>query len=237
MNLHEDASRAGGRRSSLASTATTGSSASRRSAASKILFIAQTWLIYDLTGSPLYLALGGPGDRDTRHRLQPLWRRHGRPRSTSGGCFRDPGVHDRHCRWRSWCSALTGAVAALACARRRLPHRLRPGFQQPGPPGDLSPARAARGPDQRRQPQLDVWQGTRILAPAAGGVLIAVAGVSVTFLVCALGYLPFALFVRTLNIERQPSPKGDRSWARSSRGRGTSSSNPLFAALDRPYLL
>ena len=41
------------------------------------------------------------------------------------------------------------------------------------------------------------WHGTRVIAPAIGGLLIAFAGVAVTFLFCTLGNLIFALVANT----------------------------------------
>ena len=50
------------------------------------------------------------------------------------------------------------------------------------------------------------WQGTRIVAPAGGGILVAVAGSATTFYACAIGYLIFSAIVLTLKVrplERQ----------------------------------
>ena len=50
----------------------------------------------------------------------------------------------------------------------------------------------------------------RILGPALGGLIIARWGVSVAFLVGALGYLPFLVLFRTVALRERPPPKEGR---------------------------
>jgi MFS family permease len=47
-----------------------------------------------------------------------------------------------------------------------------------------------------------IWQGTRVVAPATGGVLMAFAGAAVTFYVCAFGFLILGLAIASLKVER-----------------------------------
>ena len=48
-----------------------------------------------------------------------------------------------------------------------------------------------------------IWQGTRIVAPATGGLLLAFTGAATTFFVCAIGFLVLGLAVASLKVEHR----------------------------------
>ncbi len=53
-----------------------------------------------------------------------------------------------------------------------------------------------------------VWQGTRIVAPAGGGLLIALVGSGATLFVCGLSFVAFGAAVWTLQVPPIPRAQG-----------------------------
>jgi predicted MFS family arabinose efflux permease len=74
------------------------------------------------------------------------------------------------------------------------------------------------------------WQGTRVIAPAAGGVLLATAGAAVTFFACAVGFLFFAAVVFKLRFQREAS-RGGSVMSQLTEGVGFVITNALFGML------
>lgn len=195
----------------------------------QVVVIAQAWLIFDLTDSAFYLALLGlstavPGiafslfggvlaDRLDVRRLLSSTQLFMTGLALVLMTLTATGLIEP---WQVLvCAFLTGAGQAFNNPARQAI------YPQLVPREDLSSAVNLNSM---------AWQTTRILAPAAGGVLIAVAGVSAAFFACAAGYLPFALFVRTLQVERVPA-RGLKLRDAIIEGPRYVMSNPLFVAL------
>jgi predicted MFS family arabinose efflux permease len=196
----------------------------------QVVQIAMAWLIYDLTESGIYLALLGvcmavPGIAF----------------SLFGGVMADRlDVRRLLSSTQLFMTGIAAVLFALTAAGLIEPwHVLVAAFLTGAGQAFNNPARQAIYPQLVAREDLSsavnlnsmVWQSVRILAPAAGGVLIAVAGISVAFFACAAGYLPFALFVRTLDIERATAARGVRLQDALIEGPRYVLANPLFTAL------
>ena len=173
----------------------------------QMMWVAQGWLLYDITGSALYLGYAGLAAAAPAIILNLV-----------GGVFADKVDQRRLIVWIQVLSAVTVFVltALIALDLVRVWHVLASAFLTGAFQAFSNPARQAIFPhlidrkDLMNAVSLNsvVWQGTRIVAPAAGGLLIAVAGTGVTFFVCASSFLLFALAVMRLPvppITRQPA--------------------------------
>lgn len=100
------------------------------------------------------------------------------------------------------------------------------------------PARQAIFPSliERRQMMSAValnsilWQGTRMIMPAIGGVVIAATDTSVVFFVSAVGFLYMAIVLATLDVDR-PAPVAAASMSQLAEGLRFIATHRLFAVL------
>ena len=76
-----------------------------------------------------------------------------------------------------------------------------------------------------------VWQGTRIVAPAGGGLLIALVGSGATLFVCGLSFVVFGLMVRTLRMPSIPRAQGGTFMGDMAQGLTFVRDNSLFSFL------
>jgi MFS family permease len=195
----------------------------------QVVQITLAWLIYDLTSSGFYLALLGlamaiPGIAF----------------SLFGGVMADRfDVRRLLSSTQLFMTAVATVLMVVTASGIVQPwHVLAAAFLTGAGQAFNNPARQAIYPQLVPREVLSsavnlnsmIWQSVRIIAPAAGGALIAVAGVSVAFFACAAGYLPFALFVRTLKVERAPA-RGASLREAMIEGPKYVLSNPLFVAL------
>lgn len=171
--------------------------------------VAQGWLVFDLTGSPLYLgyvglATAGPGiflsllggvlaDRVDLRRLLVVTQLVVAGLAASLATVTALGIVQP---WHVLIIAfLTGSAQALNNPARQAI------FPQLIDRKDLMNAVSLNAM---------VWQGTRIVAPAGGGVLVAVAGSATTFYACAVGYLIFSAIVLSLKVRPvEKRPRGN----------------------------
>lgn len=165
----------------------------------QMMWVAQGWLVYDITGSALYLGYAGLAAAAPAIILNLV-----------GGVFADKVDQRRLIVWIQVLSAATVYVltALIAFDLVRVWHVLAAAFLTGAFQSFSNPARQAIFPhlidrkDLMNAVSLNsvVWQGTRIVAPAAGGLLIAFAGTGVTFFVCASSFLLLALAVMRLPV-------------------------------------
>jgi MFS family permease len=172
----------------------------------QMMWVAQGYLIYKLTDSPLYIGYAGLLTAAPAIALNLL-----------GGA-----VADRFDQKRLivWIQVVTGVILVglglITVADAVQPwHILAVAFAIGALQAFSNPARQAIFPNLVDRSDLPnavalnsmVWQGTRIIAPAAGGVIIELWGSGLTFIVSGAGFLAFALTSLTLVI---PPPRGGR---------------------------
>ena len=192
--------------------------------------VAQGWLVYDLTGSPLYLGYVGLATAIPGLFLSLL-----------GGVLADRVDLRRLLIVTQLFVAVMAATLATVTALGVVQpwHVLIIAFLTGSSQAFNNPARQAIFPQliDRKELMNAVslnamsWQGTRIVAPAGGGVLVAVAGSATTFYACAIGYLIFSVIV--LGFQLRPPEKQARASLMSDMTEGLRyvSANSLFAVL------
>ncbi|MBI4236454.1 MAG: MFS transporter [Chloroflexi bacterium] len=168
----------------------------------QVLRVALAWVVYDLTGSPIYLgAMGGVMAAGTLAVTLP------------GGVIADRV--DRRVLLLTTQTLMTvlavTLVALAALGRLEAWHLLVAAGAVGAIQGIDQPTRTAVIPDLIRDRRdlmsalalgSVVWQGTRIVGPALGGILLAAAGVSATFGVVAAGFAGGALLMAFLRLQR-----------------------------------
>ena len=167
----------------------------------QMMTVAQGWLVFDLTGSALFLGYVGLAAGLPAIVLNLI-----------GGVIADKVGDKRRLlvATQSISSlvmlllatlALLGACGGLAHHCHRLPHRLRPGFRQPHAAGDISPTDRPGRHDERRGSQLHGVAGDKGGWAGAGGVIIGTKlGVAPGFYAPFLGFLFMAIMVSTLRL-------------------------------------
>lgn len=173
----------------------------------QMLMLTQIWLVYDLTGSTVQLGLVGLSSAVPSIVLNLF-----------GGVVADK-VNPRRLIMGS---QLLGAVVMVALATLTVTdvvqawHVMIAAFLMGGLGAFDGPSRQSIFPHliDRRSMQNAValnsviWQGTRIVGPAAAGILIGVVGPAIIFYMTAVGFVTFVLFlaaVRMPAIERRSS--------------------------------
>lgn len=173
----------------------------------QVLQFGQLWLIHELTGSPIYLGYVGLANAVPAIVL-----------NLAGGV-----VADRFDRRRliiatqTITAALIVVLATLTAAGVvQVWHILAIAAVTGAVNAFNTPARMALFPHLIERPALmsavalnsSIWQGTRIVAPAIAGVLVALFGTATAFYVAAAGNLTMAIVVVFLKV---PAVKGGRS--------------------------
>ena len=192
--------------------------------------VAQGWLVYDLTGSPLYLGYVGLATAIPGLFLSLL-----------GGVLADRvDLRRLLIVTQLFVAALAATLATLTALGIVQPwHVLIIAFLTGSSQAFNNPARQAIFPqlidrkDLMNAVSLNamVWQGTRIVAPSGGGILIAAAGSASTFYACAVGYLIFSIIVLGLQVRPLEKQAPKSLMSDMTEGLRYVGSNSLFAFL------
>lgn len=196
----------------------------------QMFWVAQGWLVYDLTGSPLYLGYVNLVSAIPAIILNFV-----------GGVLADRVDVRRLIIYSQTCAAgLIALLATLAALHVvEVWHVLVISFLSGSVQAFNQPARQSLFPhlidrkDLMNAVSLNslVWQGTRPIAPALGGLLIAFAGPGVTFYVIAAAQLLMAVVMFGVRVPPIPASTG-RSVARDMKvGVNFVRSNSIFSFL------
>jgi MFS family permease len=166
----------------------------------QMMWVAQGWLVYDLTGSPVYLGYAGLVTALPAIVLNLL-----------GGVLADR-LDQRKVITTS--QVITSSAVFVLATLTALDlvhvwHVLVVAFILGSTQAFNNPARQAIFPqlidkkDLMNAVSLNsmVWQSTRVIAPAIAGVIVAVAGTAVAFYVCSVCFLALAFAVLGLKIQ------------------------------------
>ena len=178
----------------------------------QMMILAQGWLIYDLTKSPLYLGYAGLATALPAIILNLV-----------GGVLAD------RIDQRKLIAATQLTTASLVCTIATLTaldliqpwHVIVNAFMWGAMQAFNNPARQSIFPqlidkkDLMNAVSLNsmVWQATRVVSPATAGLLVATAGTAATFYVASLGFFVMFLSMLTLKIERQVETRRRKSVA------------------------
>ena len=194
------------------------------------MWVVQGWLIYELSESPLYLGYVGLAGAAPAIALNLF-----------GGVLADRLDQRRLIVWLQFASgALVLALATLTILDLvQIWHILAIAFLIGALQAFSSPARQSIFPhlldrrDLMKAISLNsmVWQGTRIVAPAGGGLLIALIGSGATLFACGLSFVAFGLMVRTLRVPSIPRAQGGTFMGDMAQGLTFVRDNSLFSFL------
>ena len=196
----------------------------------QMLWVAQGWLIFELSGSALYLGYAGLATATPAIFLNLI-----------GGVLADRLNQQRLIiAVQTVAAALIAGLATLTALDLVRPwHILVVAFCIGALQAFNNPARQSIFPylldrkDLMHAISLNsmVWQGTRIIAPATGGVLIAVAGTEATLYCVSLLFIAFALAVASLKVPPILRSRGDSMLGDMTAGLGFIRDNSVFAFL------
>jgi len=196
----------------------------------QMMWVAQGWLIYRLTDSPLYLGYAGLATAAPAIILNLI-----------GGVFADRLDQRKVIFTTQIIIAATVACLATLTALDlvRVWHILVAAFISGSTQAFNNPARQSIFPqlvdrkDLMNAVSLNsiVWQGTRIVAPATGGVIVAALGEAVTFYVVAMGFLGLGFAVIGLKVERHVRARNRAVLSELAEGLGFIRDNFLFTFL------
>jgi MFS family permease len=168
----------------------------------QMMILAQGWLIYDLTDSPLYLGYAGLATALPAIVLNLV-----------GGVMADRIDQRRLIAVTQLTTAtLVFTIATLTVLDLIQPwHVLVNAFFWGAMQAFNNPARQSIFPqlidkkDLMNAVSLNsmVWQATRVVAPATAGLLVAIAGTAAAFYVAGFGFLIMAISMLTLKVERE----------------------------------
>ncbi|MPZ50748.1 MAG: MFS transporter [Dehalococcoidia bacterium] len=198
--------------------------------AQQMLFLAQGWLVYDLTGSALYLGYAGLVTAIPAILL-----------NLAGGVLADR-LDQRKVIMitQATTAALIFTLATLtALGWVEVWHVLVIAFFSGALQAFNNPARQSIFPQLLDRKDLMnaislnsmIWQGTRIIAPAIGGVLIAFVDTATVFYVCGFGALGMVIAAAGLKVEHQPRPRQEGVFTDLRIGLSFIRDNFLFAFL------
>lgn len=166
----------------------------------QMMWVAQGWLVYRLTDSALYLGYVGLATALPALLLNLV-----------GGVVADRFDQRRVILMTQLVTATSVCCLALLTALELVHvwHVLVAAFISGSMQAFNNPARQSIFPQLLDRKDLMnavalnsiIWQGTRIVAPATAGVLVAVFGEAATFLVCGAGFLSLGLVVAGLKVE------------------------------------
>ena len=168
----------------------------------QMMWVAQGWLIYRLTDSPLYLGYAGLATAAPAIVLNLV-----------GGVLADR-LDQRRVIFATQLvtAASVAGLATLTALDLVQPwHVLAVGFASGATQAFGNPARQSLFPQLIEREQLMnavalnsmVWQSTRIVAPAAGGVLVGTVGEAATFYLAAASFSLLGFIVIGLRVERE----------------------------------
>ncbi len=196
----------------------------------QMMWVAQGWLVYDLTGSPPH-----PGYAGLVTALPALIL------SLLGGVIADRLDQ----RKVITVTQIVTAAAVLALAFLTLFDIVRVwqilvvAFILGATQAFNNPARQSMFPQLIEKKDLTsavslnsmVWQGTRIIAPAIAGVLVSVSGMPLTLFVCAATFLPMGIVVLGMKVEQPVRTQTTSMFTDLSEGVRFIAGNFLFAFL------
>lgn len=199
-------------------------------AGQQIMWVAQGWLVYDITDSALQLGYTGLLSALPAIGL-----------SLVGGVYADR-VDSRKmiAATQVAAGALTFALALLtAFDVVRVWHIFVVAFLSGALQAFNNPARQTIFPQLVDRKDLMnaislnsvIWQATRIVAPAVGGVIVATAGTATAFFLGGFGMLAMAFVVWGLKVERQPRRQGESLLREFTEGLRFVRDNVLFGFL------
>jgi MFS family permease len=197
----------------------------------QMMWIAQGWLVYDLTNSPVYLGYVGLATAVPAILLNLV-----------GGVLADRMDQRKVILATQAITSLSVFILATLVALDAVHvwHVLAVAFVSGSMQAFNNPARQSIFPSLLDRKDLMnavalnsiVWQGTRIVAPATGGVLVSVLGVATAMYVCCAGFLVLGLVVMTLHAEaRAPRARQESMFGDLSEGLAFIRANFLFTFL------
>lgn len=196
----------------------------------QMMWVAQGWLLYRLTDSPLYLGYAGLATAAPAILLNLV-----------GGVLADR-LDQRKVIFTTQTVTATAVaiVAALTAMDLVQPwHVLAAAFVSGATQAFGNPARQSIFPQLIDRDHLMnavalnsvIWQGTRIVAPAIGGAVVGTVGEAPTFALAAASYMPLAFIVIGLHTAG-PGPRGEATMLKDLlEGLSFIRSNFLFAFL------
>jgi MFS family permease len=174
----------------------------------QILWVGQAWLVYDMTHSPLYLGLVGFSQAVPTILLNMV-----------GGVVADRVDRRRLLIFTQSCNALTVLVLAVLVATGLIEvwHLIVAAFLTGAIGAFDQPARIAFAPQLVPKEELVnavamqnmIWQGTRIIGPAIGGILISLVGIQACFFVTSVavgGMVVLIASIRRPHVRREQQP-------------------------------
>jgi len=197
----------------------------------QMMWLAQGYLVYSMTHSPLYLGYAGLMTAAPAILLNLV-----------GGVLADRLDQRRVIFFSQVASALSVGVLAtlIALDLVQVWHILTVAFVSGATQAFNNPARQSIFPQLIDRKDLMnavalnsvVWQGTRIIAPAAGGLIYGVAGPAATFFLVSASFLPMGFVALSLNEQqRRPRSQDDSMFKDLVEGVGFIRDNFLFAFL------
>ena len=197
----------------------------------QMMWIAQGWLVYRLTDSPLYLGYAGLATAAPAILLNLL-----------GGVLADR-LDQRKVIFATQAVTATSVVILATLTALGVVegwHVLAVAFVSGATQAFGNPARQSIFPQLIDRENLMnavalnsmVWQATRVVAPAIGGVIVGTLGEAVTFYVCAASFAPLGIIVLGLKTAAPPASRGQATMLKDlGEGLGFIRANFIFAFL------
>jgi Transmembrane secretion effector len=196
----------------------------------QMMWLAQGWLVYDITGSALYLGYAGLATALPAILLNLV-----------GGVLADRLDQRKVIFVTQVITGLSVLVLATLTAFGLVEvwHVLVIAFISGATQAFNNPARQSIFPQLIDRSELMnavslnsiIWQGTRVVAPTAAGLIVAFAGTAFTFYVCAVGFLPLGFIALSLKVEQQTPARRDTMLKDLGEGIGFIRDNFIFAFL------
>ena len=197
----------------------------------QMMWLAQGYLVYELTNSPLYLGYAGLMSAAPAILLNLV-----------GGVLADRLDQRKVIFFSQLASAVSVGILAMLIALDLVQvwHILAVAFVSGATQAFNNPARQSIFPQLLDRKDLMnaialnsiVWQGTRIVAPAAGGLIYGLAGPAATFYLVAASFLPLGFVALGLKEQqRRPRTRDDSMLKDLAQGVGFIRDNFLFAFL------
>jgi MFS family permease len=196
----------------------------------QMMWIAQSWLVYELTDSVLYLGYAGLISALPAIMLNLV-----------GGVLADRFDQRKLIRSTQVVTAIVVCTLATMTAFEVIEawHVLVGAFITGSIQAFNQPVRQTIFPqlidrkDMVKAVSVNsmIWQGTRMIAPATGGVVVAAFGVAATLYLCSFGFILLGILVMGLNVQRAQRRERSSMLADVKGGFGFIRDNSLFAFL------
>jgi MFS family permease len=196
----------------------------------QMMWLAQGWLVYDITGSALYLGYAGLATALPAILLNLV-----------GGVLADRLDQRKVIFVTQVITGLSVLVLATLTALGLVHvwHVLVIAFISGATQAFNNPARQSIFPQLIDRSELMnavslnsiIWQGTRVVAPTAAGLIVAFAGTAFTFYLCALSFLPLGFIALTLKADQPTRQRRDSMLKDLSEGIGFIRDNFIFTFL------